>query len=73
MKDNVVLLNFFCGELVDLVFVKEVLDDGFLCLYIIDFVIKELLNYKKVYVFFYLGVLMEEVEINCVKMVVKEL
>ena len=73
MKENVRLLNFSRGGLVDNQAVVEAVESGRINSYITDFAADELLGYENIIVFPHLGASTPESEENCAEMAAREL
>lgn len=72
MKDNVRLLNFARGGLVDLVDLKAAIDSGKVARYVTDFPTEETLKMDKVIAIPHLGASTKESETNCAIMAVNQ-
>ncbi len=72
MKDNVRILNFARGGLVDIKDLKEAIDSGKVAKYITDFPDEEMLQMKNVISVPHLGASTKESETNCAIMAVKQ-
>ncbi len=73
MKNNVRILNFSRGGLVDLDALKDAIESGKVARYITDFPNEKVLNIKNVISIPHLGASTMESETNCAVMAVKEL
>lgn len=73
MKNDVTLLNFARGELVDNKALLKALDNEQIGSYITDFADKSLLHHPQITVLPHLGASTSEAEVNCAKMAVRTL
>ncbi|SHE46954.1 D-3-phosphoglycerate dehydrogenase [Mariniphaga anaerophila] len=72
MKDNVRILNFARGGLVDLDALKDALESGKVAKYVTDFPNQKVLNMKNVVAVPHLGASTKESETNCAMMAVNQ-